>query len=92
MKTYQKAIDATHPMEDSSGALELAANGLAMKLVGERHEKRDLVNLVRWLILRRPQGLLPFPVVQSRADNCVTRTRPELGALLAAASESADQA
>lgn len=50
-------------MEDASGALELAADGLAMKLVGERHEKRDLVNLVRWLILRKPQGLLPFPVV-----------------------------
>lgn len=64
MKTYQKAIDATHPCEDSAGALELAADGLAMKLVGERHEKRDLVNLVRWLILRKPQGLLPFPVVQ----------------------------
>lgn len=56
--TYQTEIDATHPMEDASGPLEIHADDLAMKLVGERHEKRDLVNLVRWLILRKPEGLI----------------------------------
>lgn len=28
-----------------------------MQLVGERHAKMDLVNLVRWLILERPDLL-----------------------------------
>ena len=27
------------------------ADDIAMKLVSERHAKRDLVNLVRWLLL-----------------------------------------
>lgn len=52
--TYQKEIDATHPM--IKGTFE--ADALAMKLVGERHSKRDLVDLVRWLILRNPDGLI----------------------------------
>lgn len=63
MKTYQKEIDATHPTEDGAGELELAADALAIQLVGERHEKRDLVNLVRWLVLRRPSGLLPDELI-----------------------------
>ena len=60
MKTFQKEIDATHPMnfDVDCGTAELAADALAMKLVGERYEKRDLVNLVRWLILRKPDGLI----------------------------------
>lgn len=56
--SYQAAIDATHPVEAANGATEIAADLLAMRLVGERHEKRDLVDLVRWLILRRPEGLI----------------------------------
>jgi hypothetical protein len=58
MNTYQTEIDATHPCNDNAGAWELEADMLAMKLVGERHEKRELVNLVRWLILRKPSGLI----------------------------------
>jgi hypothetical protein len=58
MKTYQAEIDATHPENDNAGAWEIDADMLAMKLVGERHEKRELVNLVRWLILRKPTGLI----------------------------------
>lgn len=60
--TYQQEIDATHPMEDFKNVAEQTlscnADALAMKLVGERHAKRDLVDLVRWLILRNPQGLI----------------------------------
>lgn len=56
-RTYQDLIDKTHPMEEGAGESELAADMLAMKLVGERHSKRDLVDLVRWLILRKPDGL-----------------------------------
>lgn len=60
--TYQSAIDATHPEEQPDGspeeALSFAADALAMKLVGERHGKRDLVDLVRWLIMRKPDGLV----------------------------------
>lgn len=60
--TYQKAIDASHPCEQADGSsqenLSFAADMLAMKLVGERYEKRDLVDLVRWLIMRKPEGLI----------------------------------
>lgn len=59
--TYKKLIDQTHPMAlDKGPELDRAfdADTLAMKLVGERHGKRDLVDLVRWLIMKRPE-LLP---------------------------------
>jgi hypothetical protein len=60
--TYQKAIDASHPCDQPDGspqeALSFAADTLAMKLVGEREGKRDLVDLVRWLIMRKPNGLV----------------------------------
>ena len=56
---FQREIDSTHPALDASGELEIEADAMAMKLVGERHEKRDLVNLVRWLILREPFMILP---------------------------------
>ena len=55
--TYQREIDVTHPMADGCGDRECNADDLAMKLVGERHSKRDLVDLVRWLILTKPSDL-----------------------------------
>jgi hypothetical protein len=55
---YQDEINATHPMEDNCVEGAMSADDLAMELVGERHSKRDLVNLVRWLILRKPEGLI----------------------------------
>ncbi len=58
MKTFQSLIDSTHPDNDNSSDKEIAADDLAMKLVGERHEKRELVDLVRWLILRSPKDLI----------------------------------
>ncbi len=61
-RTYAKEIDASHPCSQIDGSpeetLSFAADTLAMRLVGERHEKRDLVNLVRWLIMRHPEGLI----------------------------------
>ena len=59
--TYKKSIDATHPMspaDDGQQKTNDAAHMLAMKLVGERHAKADLVDLVRWLITRSPEGLI----------------------------------
>lgn len=56
--TFQKEIDATHPMLGGRREQELKADILAMTLVGERHKKRDLTDLVRWLILRNPEGLI----------------------------------
>lgn len=48
--TYENEIKASHPVV--LGIKETAkADAMAMKLVGERHDKRDLVNLVRWLIM-----------------------------------------
>ncbi len=58
MKTFQDQIDKTHPVRLDGSCVEDKADSLAMKLVGERHEKRELVNLVRWLILRNPEGLI----------------------------------
>lgn len=58
---YQEEIDATHPMADGSdgydGDLRINADMMAMTLVGQRHAKRDLVDLVRWLLIRNPNGL-----------------------------------
>jgi len=57
MKTAKEIgseISDTHPMNDYPQELEnevFAADALAMELVGERHGKRDLVDLVRYLIL-----------------------------------------
>lgn len=48
--TYTKQINASHPMR-CDDPLRYRADAMAVKLVGERHEKRDLVNLVRWLIM-----------------------------------------
>jgi len=48
--TYEKEIEESHPV-GSDNEIAYLADALAMKLVGERHSKRDLVNLVRWLIM-----------------------------------------
>ena len=50
--TFGKEIEASHPAR-LNDAKTYGADALAMKLVGERHGKRELVNLVRWLILDR---------------------------------------
>lgn len=48
--TYEEEIKASHPVRlDTKKAYD--ADAIAMALVGERHAKRDLVNLVRWLLL-----------------------------------------
>ncbi len=48
--TYENEIKESHPTRlDTDDAYN--ADEIAMKLVGERQSKRDLVNLVRWLIL-----------------------------------------
>lgn len=54
----QATIDATHPMDDASPEGACSADEAAMVLVGERHEKRDLVNLVRTLLLQREKWML----------------------------------
>lgn len=50
--TYEDEITRSHPMELNTTEA-FAADKLAMELVGERYAKRDLVNLVRWLILTK---------------------------------------
>lgn len=46
--SYEKQIAAAHPI--ITGRHELYAE--AVKLVGEREFKADLVNLVNWLLLK----------------------------------------
>lgn len=48
--TYEENIEESHPVGSANENAYLA-DAMAMKLVGERHSKRDLVNLVRWLIM-----------------------------------------
>jgi len=48
--TYEDEITKSHPVRTDTHAA-YSADDMAMKLVGERHGKRDLVNLVRWLIM-----------------------------------------
>ena len=47
---YQKLIDATHPATMDTDEAYLAES-IAMELVSERYYKRDLVDLVRWLLM-----------------------------------------
>jgi hypothetical protein len=48
--TYEKEIQSSHPIIHDS-KLSLEADAMAMRLVGERFDKRELVDLVRWLIM-----------------------------------------
>lgn len=48
--TYEDEIEASHPLTSDNEKAE-RADVMAMKLVGQRHSKRDLVDLVRWLIM-----------------------------------------
>jgi len=47
---YENEIKNSHPVI-SDNEKSYLADAMAMKLVGERYSKRDLVNLVRWLIM-----------------------------------------
>ena len=55
--TYQNLIESTHPesVEDKHFDEAATADMIAMGLVGERHGKRELVDLVRMLIMLRPK-------------------------------------
>lgn len=55
--TYQKEIDSTHPLVMKTSD-SFKVDALAMKLVSERHGKADLIDLVRWLILRNISDLI----------------------------------
>lgn len=48
--SYEQQIRKSH-ITRSEDKHRYKAEEIAIKLVGERHDKRDLVNLVRWLIL-----------------------------------------
>jgi len=62
--TFEREIELSHPFGEAEPTEEaFKADELAMTLVGERHAKRELVNLVRWLIMdkaetaRKHQGI-----------------------------------
>lgn len=58
-ESIQTAIDASHPVEvEESGGDEnmcLLAQDVAEKLVHSRNAKRELVGLVRWLLMGAPK-------------------------------------
>ena len=83
--TFQNQIDATHPMNDDAPAGALEADSLAMTLVGERHDKRDLVDLVRWLLLRNvtDQLVVTTPGIEAHcAIQCTDGTTGKVGTFL----------
>ena len=49
-----EAATNSHPESDHPPAHSMKAHDLAMDLVHDRHSKRELVDLVRWLILGAP--------------------------------------
>lgn len=50
----QSRIDACHPCKlETDEAYQ--ADFVAMKLIQGRHEKREIVNLLRWLLMGRPE-------------------------------------
>ena len=61
---FQDEIALSHPMELMTDE-GFEADEMALQLVGERHEKRELVNLVRWLILDKSETVQNF-IEQSR--------------------------
>ena len=67
--TEQEQIDAAHPM--NTGRHGLYAE--AMRLVGERHAKYDLVDLVNWL-LAGPE-VLQAEVERLTAENAELKQR-----------------
>lgn len=54
-KTFEAEILAAHPESNPNNPLAHEHWDLAMKLVGERHEKAELVRLVNWLVFARHQ-------------------------------------
>lgn len=64
-KTFGAEIEAAHPMSaDTPTASDFTRHELAMKLVGERHAKYELVDLVNWLLGCREREL-PAAVTRS---------------------------
>ena len=68
-EAIQAAIDASHPVEQIAdlGNLEtqrcLDADALAMNLISGRHGKRQIVNMIRWLLMGAPNDQAqPTPV------------------------------
>lgn len=51
--TEEEEITGAHPLQ--TGRYDLYAE--AQRLVGERHEKGDLVDLVNWLLVERERAL-----------------------------------
>jgi hypothetical protein len=49
-KTFGAEIVAAHPMNAEDSTATFTRHGLAMQLVGERHAKCELVELVNWLL------------------------------------------
>ncbi len=56
--TIHEAIEATHPVRAETPE-SYAADALAMELMHNRHDKSEIVNLVRWCLMGCP--LAPGP-------------------------------
>ncbi len=54
-RQVKDAIDKSHPV-DRDDDQTYAADELAMGLIHGRHDKRDIVNLIRWCLMGCPEG------------------------------------
>ncbi len=74
------AIEASHPVENKEAGV-MDADALAMQLIRNRYEKRDLVNLVRWLLIGAPSKekspQWSKPTLPAAADACRTARSSE---------------
>lgn len=53
---YEKEIESVHPLSGEDDIV-FKSYEMALKLVSERHEKYDLVDLVHWLIMDKAKTI-----------------------------------
>lgn len=70
-RSEQVAIKAAHPMR--TGRHELYTE--AMRLVGERHSKGDLVDLVNWLLAGRDAARIEARILREKVEKLEAAAR-----------------
>ncbi len=65
----QSAIDACHPCTLETDE-SYAADALAMELIHGRHDKREIVNMIRWVLMGCPsENVLTLPTEGAAQDS-----------------------
>jgi hypothetical protein len=64
-----EAIEATHPCRMETPE-SYQADALAMELIHKRHDKREIVNLIRWCLMGCPPNSKDRPSEGLGASTC----------------------